>query len=259
MLRQLKYLGAFIVFLLVIFVAAERAFSPSFQSCVDRKADIRTSSPTKTNPSVFSIESSRYIVCSGRFADSHGHGITALATVVIAAFTGTLWLVTGDAARAAKNTAEYAKTQLLVLERAYVVPGFSNPVPKDAAEWPVQVTLQNIGRSHGTIKGLFAQFINTPALPETPPQSGYIERRTDTVLLPYKPPWAGLLPFISKEPQEGQFICGYVIYEDIFGRTWKRHFAVQIWSEEKPGRHFYSPAGGAAYHSETQEGQDAGL
>lgn len=87
------------------------------------------------------------------------------------------------AAEAAKENAEYAKTNLLVLERAYIIPAFV-PVEREAETWHVHILLTNVGRSFGTVKGLFAQFAEPDALPITPPENGYEKRITDTTLYP---------------------------------------------------------------------------
>ena len=102
-------------------------------------------------------------------------------------------------------------------------------------------------------KESFAQFAEPDALPITPPENGYEKRITDTTLYPDFKNWPGLDPFKMPSKQEGQIIYGYIRYEDIFGRMWRNHFAVDIWSEKKPDGHFYNPVGGPAHHAETLE------
>jgi hypothetical protein len=159
-----------------------------------------------------------------------------------------------EAAKAAKENAEYAKTNLLVLERAYIIPAFV-PVEREAETWHVHILLTNVGRSFGTVKGLFAKFAEPNTLPVVPPENGYEKRITDTTLYPDSKNWPGLDPFIMSSKQEGQVIFGYIRYEDIFSRIWRQHFAVDIWSEKKPEGHFYNPVGGPAHHTEIKENQ----
>ena len=65
-----------IVVIIVAFLGAEWAFVPSFGRCVGGGT------------------LKAYVDCSGTFLDRHGTAVTAIATIVIAAFTATLWIVT---------------------------------------------------------------------------------------------------------------------------------------------------------------------
>ena len=91
MLKQLLLASLLFSALVAVLVFSERAFSPTFQSCVSGESQSKSNSTTEKEPPRFLVNVSRYIQCSGTFLDQHGNGITALATIVIAAFTGTLW------------------------------------------------------------------------------------------------------------------------------------------------------------------------
>lgn len=78
-----------------------------------RGATARRQRFSRKNPSVFSSDIGANIRCSGDFIDLHGSGITALATLVIAAFTGTLW-------RATSLQASLTKEALIADKRAFI-------------------------------------------------------------------------------------------------------------------------------------------
>ncbi|MGD0335031.1 MAG: hypothetical protein ABSA90_17535 [Xanthobacteraceae bacterium] len=99
MLRQATYFLALIIVLLAIFVAVERTSSPFFQGCINNQQNANANSAAKDEPSSYGTILASYVACSGRFIEGHGVGITALATFIIAAFTGTLWLATSQQAQ----------------------------------------------------------------------------------------------------------------------------------------------------------------
>lgn len=111
----------------------------------------------------------------------------------------------------------------------------------------------NVGRSYGIVHSLSVRFSEPNALPTVPPDDGYEERLTDTVLRANSKKFDGILPFTMPSKIEGQIIYGYVLYEDVFYRMWRNRFAVAVWSYELPGRHFYQTVGGSVYNRETLE------
>ena len=54
-----------------------------------------------------------FIVCLGSFLEHHDGAITALATIIIAAFTGTLWVATSSQGKLTKDA-------LIADKRAFV-------------------------------------------------------------------------------------------------------------------------------------------
>jgi vacuolar-type H+-ATPase subunit I/STV1 len=78
MSKQIAFLLAIFV-LCALFVIAERTFSPSFQQGI---------TTAEENPSAFGVTVS-YARCTARMLQSYEALISALATMVIAAFTGT--------------------------------------------------------------------------------------------------------------------------------------------------------------------------
>jgi hypothetical protein len=160
-----------------------------------------------------------------------------------------LAIVTGRQAKLTKQSIQISERALLDLERACIVPAFE-PVERDAEEWHVHILLSNVGRSFGIVKGLFAKFAAPGALPIIPPNNGYEGRPTDTVLRGGVENWGALAAFKAPSKQEGQIIYGYILYEDAFGRMWRNRLACEIWSEERPDRHYYPTTGGLTYNTE---------
>jgi hypothetical protein len=101
------------VILLGIFVSSERFFSPIFKDCLAKHQIQDASSPAKENPPGLLSSVSTYIECTGSFIDANNGAITALATIIIAAFTATLWRATTDQAKLTKEA-------LIADKRAFV-------------------------------------------------------------------------------------------------------------------------------------------
>jgi len=112
MVRRLTLPLAAFVIILSVSIGFERTFSTAFQQCVKSERE-KTARPDDNQPTRIGSVIDAYVVCSGNFVDSHGSGITALATLIIAAFTGTLWIATSRQAKLTENALE-------LLERAYV-------------------------------------------------------------------------------------------------------------------------------------------
>src|ERR1700676_413658 len=87
--RSLLIFATTVVLLVLLFIALERGFSSSFQGCINHEGQ----TVEDHNPG-FSAMVGVYAHCTGAFIDENNGGITALATLVIAAFTATLWLAT---------------------------------------------------------------------------------------------------------------------------------------------------------------------
>jgi hypothetical protein len=88
-----------IVAIVAIFVFAERAFSPTFQQCVATHQNNKQTSASDENPFSLKIAINDYVRCSARLVKVYEASITALGTIIIAAFTGTLWIATSTQAR----------------------------------------------------------------------------------------------------------------------------------------------------------------
>jgi hypothetical protein len=101
MLKSATSFLAFVIVILTIFLVSERTLSPSFSTCI------------AGGPSGFAAIVGAHVSCSGDLFERHGNGITALATLAIAAFTGTLWFATSQQVRLTKEA-------LIADKRAFV-------------------------------------------------------------------------------------------------------------------------------------------
>jgi hypothetical protein len=96
------FLGAVLV-TTSLFVSVESS-APSFQRCIrEYKRDHNPTSAQQTPSKPKTVVVQTFIVCSGRFSDAHSGGITALASILIAAFTATLWITNGRQLRLARD------------------------------------------------------------------------------------------------------------------------------------------------------------
>jgi hypothetical protein len=99
MSKQIAFLLATFVFLCALFVFVERTFSPSFQQCITSHDNDKADGPPEKNPSAFGVTIDSYVRCTGRFVKTYEAAIAALATIIIAAFTCTLWIATSQQAQ----------------------------------------------------------------------------------------------------------------------------------------------------------------
>jgi hypothetical protein len=90
-------LAAFVVFCIgSMFV--ERAFSPTFQQCITSHQN-KENSVAEEKPSAFLVAVSDYVRCSARMVKTYEAAITAVATIILAVFTATLWIATSRQAQ----------------------------------------------------------------------------------------------------------------------------------------------------------------
>lgn len=68
--------------------------SPTFQSCIQGHEESNKEDATEKNPSTFGGTVTTYGHCTGEFIEKHDGALTAFGTLIIAAFTGTLWVAT---------------------------------------------------------------------------------------------------------------------------------------------------------------------
>ena len=130
-----SFLTVFIV-LVGMFVFIERTFSTTFQQCVAKNSSAPQSS-------AFGVTVDSYVRCTGEFIDDNGEAITALATIVIAAFTFTLWVATS-------RQGQLTKEALIADKRAFVFATGINPQWEANAatgkfDWRIRVTWKNSG------------------------------------------------------------------------------------------------------------------
>jgi hypothetical protein len=117
MLKQAAYFLAVFIFLAGVFVLGERSISPVFQCCIEQDKNTDTKAAAEKNPPAFGTTISAYFRCSGEFIESHNGGITALATIIIAAFTGTLWFATNQQATLTRQSIDLARKEFISSQR----------------------------------------------------------------------------------------------------------------------------------------------
>jgi hypothetical protein len=188
MLKQAAFFLAFFIFLVAAFVIGERSFSPVFQCCIDQNKNTNAGATAKENPATF-----------GTVASSYG-GITALATLIIAAFTGTLWVSTSKQARLTRESIDLARNEFISTWRPKL--RVRNIVAEGGEEFPLltpgrpligKLQVVNIGGTTAKIKqGRIIVFWNESGLPMELPYA----RSNIGVYLPE----ASLAPGKSIEP-----------------------------------------------------------
>ncbi len=145
MLKSWLLFLAFLILCSAAFVGGASSFSPTFQECVHAEQKAEYQQSAKIQPPSLRAMASRYIPCTGTFVDAHGSGITALATIIIAAFTGTLWVATS-------RQALLTREALIADKRAFVfAPGFTQEYELDSAtgrySWRFRPVWRNSGNT----------------------------------------------------------------------------------------------------------------
>jgi hypothetical protein len=130
-----------IVAIVAIFVFAERAFSPTFQQCV--ATSNKQASASDENLSSLKIAINNYVRCSARLVKIYEASITALATIIIAAFTGTLWIATSTQAKLTRE-AFIADKRAFVFASG-ILPLYEPDVTTGHFNWRVGPVWQNSG------------------------------------------------------------------------------------------------------------------
>jgi nitrogen fixation-related uncharacterized protein len=150
---MLKALRSFIAILtslcvgIVIFLWIEKTFSDDFNACIRQQIDSQTSensgetSKKDTGASVTAVVTN--LRCTGDFIERHNGSITALASLLIAAFTGTLWW----AAAGQYDLLERQIKDSRILRRAYlrVAPGGIRPYISSDERLSCDVIFENAG------------------------------------------------------------------------------------------------------------------
>jgi hypothetical protein len=153
MLKQALLFVIAVVLCVTAFFLAEQYLSPSFQTCLSQYL---------TNREGISATAAGYAYCSGNFISDKGTGITAFATLIMAAFTGTLWAATN-------RQALLTKEALIANNRAFVfAPSFSqfweHDQKTDQYNWRLRPLLRNSGNTPTRNMTMFVEceIRNTP-------------------------------------------------------------------------------------------------
>jgi hypothetical protein len=230
-LKKTLYPVTLLVILLFAFLLSEKTLSPVFQGCVNQQVQNSRADSAYNNPAI------AYVRCSGVFIDRHGNGITALATIVIAAFTLTLWV-------ASTRQAELTQEALIFDKRAAIFPltfdqHFYRNTETNFYEWRLRPLWRNIGSTPAlhTIQYSACEIRNT-VLPDGfdfaynpndvgqgyfPPQTelfgGYSPKQTQAPITPHD----------IVDSQNGRkfiYLWGWISFSSIFPNTprYKSHF-----------------------------------
>jgi hypothetical protein len=153
----LVFLAVLVIFVILL-IFAEWLLAPTFYQCFRQNEFARVVA---------------YIQCSGAFVDRHGSGIGALATIVIAAFTGTLWVSTSRQAKLTREGIALAHPPKIIIRRVSLDEGSHVPVTGvgRATLWKIQYVIANIGGARATVMEGNATVVDIPGgqLPGIPP------------------------------------------------------------------------------------------
>lgn len=206
----------------------------------------------------------------GEFIERHEGAITALATIAIAAFTGTLWFATkkmmeggerqivvaGDAAKAVKKSAD----AMIAIERPRVIISKTaiHETIDEELGYPIlicQYRYKNFGKSPAIMENYSINLAILPALPEHPECAVHLSSRnilrqdqeTTDLLISTSSRDANLVSKIG----EGYsvYLFGFFRYRDVFDAVIITGFCERInWVTGE-----YALAGGTAYNYDKRE------
>jgi hypothetical protein len=167
MLRSAAVFIVGIIILLAAFYFAERSFSPAFQACAAKHqaADpSRTPDDDVTGRWISLVENG--VRCSGKFVEANSAAITALAAIIVAAFTASVWIATG-------HQAKLTRQAVMAGKRAFVFPTGVVALPESNAktgsfDWRLVPAWENSGETPTRNLRIYTDYIltNVP-LPET--------------------------------------------------------------------------------------------
>ncbi|HMK79985.1 MAG TPA: hypothetical protein VK438_10065 [Xanthobacteraceae bacterium] len=219
--------------LFLVFVLVERAFSPPFQQCVSGETQPKEGAAAKKDDARSQSVIFDYIRCTGEFLDRNQGTLTALATIVIAAFTGTLWVAT-------HKQSELTRQTLVSDKRAFVfAAGFTarwEPSEREPGKynWRFAINWQNSGETATRNLRLYSDCIlmNSPITPnfdlisirsDSPPGPGMLGPKAGGVagnapLLPQP----AITPQDILDVQQGRrflYLWGWARYNDVMPDT----------------------------------------
>jgi hypothetical protein len=119
--------------------------------------------PPKEDPTAFGATIGAYVACTGTFVDANQGSITALATFVIAIFTGTLWVTTKRQIHLTQVALRGDRPFLLVQKGVLASQGITIKREREDVEpWvtisPSIVTFINYGKGPAMIRKVVASF-----------------------------------------------------------------------------------------------------
>jgi hypothetical protein len=241
-MRQALTFVLALAILLGLFISCERFFSPSFKECIAKHQAYNASDTAKENPSGFLGSISAYVECTGDFVDKNNGSITALATIIIAAFTATLW-------RATTAQGKLAREAFIADKRAFVFASGTAPFYEPDAttghfNWRIGVAWQNSGDTPTKQLRFYVDgfLTNIPITPthdfnyidsRAPPGPGMLGPKAPGVAgqAPHMPHQAALTPQDILDIQNGRkffYLWGWARYFDTLPNT-KEHITRFCW------------------------------
>jgi hypothetical protein len=117
MLRNsLIFLFSFCV-AITIFIWAENQIAPSFQTCISQNASEQSGEVSKNNSDGIASVVKAQSICSLRLIDRHNGFFAALAALIVAAFTFTLWVATSKQAGLTFESLKLAREEFGAINR----------------------------------------------------------------------------------------------------------------------------------------------
>jgi hypothetical protein len=102
---------------ITIFVWAENQFAPSFQACIGQNASEQGGENAKNIGNGIASIAKSQAICSLRLIDRHNGFFAALAALVVAAFTFTLWIATSKQAGLTFESLKLAREEFAAINR----------------------------------------------------------------------------------------------------------------------------------------------
>jgi hypothetical protein len=239
--KQLCLLLTTFVIIVAACVFAERAFSPTFQQCIATHQDDKQNDATEKNSSAFGVIVGSYTRCSVRLVKVYQAAITAVATLIIAAFTGTLWIATS-------RQAALTRDAFIADKRAFVFASgiqalYEPDTTTNHFNWRVGPIWQNSGDTPTRNMRLYTDGILTNVLmspnfdfnqidPAQPPGPGMLgpKMHSGGGQAPHMP-GPGLTPQDLLDIQAGRkffYLWGWVRYSDTLPGT-DEHLTRYCW------------------------------
>jgi len=198
-----------VAILLILFVGLSgfvwvESFSSSFQSCMEQQ--------TGREGLALIISYSR---CSARFVNEHNGGLSALASLMVAAFTFTLWLIASSQLRHARD-----------IDRAYV----SGGGPGNPPDGPFILTINNYGRTPATLIECAVEFCELTAIPSRPKYLArdYKRTRSSGIYPPTAHGWdVAQIAYADKQLHE-PVVYGRFWYKDIWKKPHHSSFILSL-------------------------------
>jgi hypothetical protein len=120
MRNGLIFLVSFFV-AITVFVWTENEIAPSFQACISQNTSDHSGENTKNNSPFIGTFIKDQAICTLRLVDKHNGFFAALAALIVACFTFTLWIATSKQARLTFESLRLAREEFIATNRPEIV------------------------------------------------------------------------------------------------------------------------------------------